>query len=279
VNIIFKDNIAVNGAGLTCFSSSPTVIGCTFFNNTSELTGGAIRCSDDASPHFIGCTLAYNDCPQVGSGVFCENNASPIFENCIIAFNGNSESFYCMTGGQPTLTCCDVYGNLGGDWVGCIEDQIWINGNIWEDPLFCDPGTENYRLEDNSPCAPFSPPNAECDLIGAWPAGCNPSSVGDGGIDPLAVRLGISSPNPFGHTTRLSYVIPDGMTAEPVLLRIFDASGRLVRTLVDGPQHAGVHTVRWDGRNTAGETLANGLFFYRLTRDGVSRSRSVMLLR
>jgi predicted outer membrane repeat protein len=278
VNIIFKDNVAVNGAGLTCFNSSPTVIRCTFFNNTSELTGGAIRCYD-SYPQFIGCTLAYNNCPQVGAGVFCEQGAAPTFDNCIIAFNGTSQSFYCMTGGTATLTCCDVYGNDGGDWVECIEDQIWINGNIWEDPMFCDPGAENYRLEDNSPCAPFSPPNAECDLIGAWPTGCNPSSVGGGEINSLALHLGISSPNPFEHTTHVSYVITDGMATGAVLLQIFDASGRLVRTLVNGPRQAGIHTVPWDGRNSAGEALANGLYFYRLTRDGASRSRSVMLLR
>jgi hypothetical protein len=70
-----------------------------------------------------------------------------------------------------------VYGNAGGDWVGCIEDQYGINGNISEDPLFCDPETGDFRLQEGSPCGPFSPPNEECDLIGAWPVGCGPPTA------------------------------------------------------------------------------------------------------
>jgi hypothetical protein len=74
------------------------------------------------------------------------------------------------------LTCCDIYGNAGGDWVGSIEDQHGINGNISKDPLFCDPEEGNFALNSDSPCVPFSPPNPECDLIGAWPAGCGPTA-------------------------------------------------------------------------------------------------------
>jgi len=92
--------------------------------------------------------------------------------NTIIAFSQDGEAVYCHGGSNPTLTCCDVYGNEGGDWVGCIEDQYGINGNISEDPLFCDPENEDFTLHCISPCAPFTPPNPECDLIGAWPIGC-----------------------------------------------------------------------------------------------------------
>lgn len=278
MNIIFRDNVAVNGAGLTCFASSPTVISCTFCNNTAEITGGAIRCSDDSFPLFQNCTVVENNCPQVGAGVFCETYASPIFQNCIVAFNGEAESFYCITQGEATLTCCDVFGNVGGDWVGCIENQIWINGNIWEDPMLCDAAAGNFRLQVESPCAPFSPPNPECDLIGAWPTICDPTAVDDVDISPLAVQLGLSFPNPFGNSTRVTYVIPDGGEPQTVRLQVFDASGRHLRTLARGPQPPGIHHVIWDGKNSAGAKLANGLYFYRLTWDGGSQTRSVMLL-
>ena len=58
-------------------------------------------------------------------------------------------------------------------------------------------------------------------------------------------------------------------------LRIYDLSGRLVRTLVDGEQGAGLHTVVWDGRDSSGKKVAGGVYFYRLsvqTDDGESRS-------
>jgi hypothetical protein len=75
------------------------------------------------------------------------------------------------------LGCCDIYGNEYGDWTDPIEDQLGINGNISEEPLFCDPETGDFTLHENSPCAPFTPPNEECDLIGAWPVGCGPTAV------------------------------------------------------------------------------------------------------
>ena len=76
--------------------------------------------------------------------------------------------------------CCDLYGNEGTNWEPfCIADQYGVNGNISEDPLFCDPGIDDVTLYDISPCAPFSPPNEECDLIGAWPVGCGEAGIAD----------------------------------------------------------------------------------------------------
>jgi hypothetical protein len=99
-------------------------------------------------------------------------------ENTIIAFNDLGEAILCADGNSSAhLTCCDLYGNEGGDWVGYIEDQYGINGNISEDPLFCDPESGDFTLHEDSPCAPFTPPNEECDLIGAWPVGCEPTAV------------------------------------------------------------------------------------------------------
>jgi hypothetical protein len=73
------------------------------------------------------------------------------------------------------LTCCDIYGNAGGDWVGCIADQAGINGNFSDDPLFCDIAAGDYHLDDSSPCAPA---NNDCGvLIGVLGVGCPARSV------------------------------------------------------------------------------------------------------
>jgi hypothetical protein len=77
----------------------------------------------------------------------------------------------------PMLGCCDIFGNAGGDWIDCIADQLGQGGNISEDPLFCDPEVGDFTLRGDSPCAPFSPPNPECDRIGAWPIGCGPTAI------------------------------------------------------------------------------------------------------
>ena len=73
------------------------------------------------------------------------------------------------------LSCCDIFGNAGGDYVGCIEDQAGESGNISLDPLFCGPEIGDFTLSSASPCTPFSEPNPECDQIGALPVGCGPT--------------------------------------------------------------------------------------------------------
>jgi hypothetical protein len=120
----------------------------------------------------------------MGSDISCgwgsSQTCQPLFENCLLAFGDNSEAFHCVAGTcEPTLICCDIYGHEEGDWTGCIADQLGLDGNISEDPLFCDPGNNDFTLEECSPCAPFSLPNVECDLIGAWPVGCGGSPTID----------------------------------------------------------------------------------------------------
>jgi hypothetical protein len=96
-------------------------------------------------------------------------------DRCLVAFNARGAAIRDVY--APQITCCDIYGNVGGDWVGEIAQFLGIDGNISADPLFCDPGAWDYRLGLDSPCAPFSPPNPECDRIGAWPVGCGPTPI------------------------------------------------------------------------------------------------------
>jgi hypothetical protein len=96
--------------------------------------------------------------------------------NTIVAFSISGLGVAC-DGGEPTLMCCDVYGNEDGDWVGCLEGQLGVDGNIGEDPLLCDLGIPFLGVHEESPCAPFSRPNPECDLIGAGEVCQAPATV------------------------------------------------------------------------------------------------------
>ncbi len=60
-------------------------------------------------------------------------------------------------------------------------------------------------------------------------------------------------------------VFYDLPAAGHVKLDLFDASGKLVRTLVDAPKSKGSHSVRWRGTNAAGERMRPGIYFCRLT--------------
>lgn len=80
-------------------------------------------------------------------------------------------------GGTALLSCCDVFGNEYGDWIGCIAGQNGIYGNIGKDPLFCHSAnpSERYSLHSDSPCAPES--NPDCGGIGALGVGCAATPV------------------------------------------------------------------------------------------------------
>ncbi|MDI6809592.1 MAG: FlgD immunoglobulin-like domain containing protein [Candidatus Eisenbacteria bacterium] len=84
-------------------------------------------------------------------------------------------------------------------------------------------------------------------------------------------------PNPMNPATTISFSVK---TDEKVSLKVFDASGRLVRTLVDSKLRAGGHTVRWDGRNDKGVSLSSGVYFYQIeTEGGFKSTKKIVVLR
>lgn len=64
-----------------------------------------------------------------------------------------------------------------------------------------------------------------------------------------------------------------------VRLDVFDASGRLVRHLLDASLPAGQREVAWDGRDAAGRNVPSGVYRYRLVAPGHRESHSVVVLR
>ena len=84
------------------------------------------------------------------------------------------------------------------------------------------------------------------------------------------LTLSAAAPNPSRGEAALTFTLP---SSGPVDLRLFDVSGREVVTLTSGPHAAGLHTVRWDGREARGEMAPAGVYFARLATasGGVSR--------
>jgi hypothetical protein len=100
------------------------------------------------------------------------------------------------------------------------------------------------------------------------------------GIDPLiyANRLDNAYPNPFNPTTTIRYSIA---SAGHVSLKIYNAAGQLVRTLVDEDQAPAAEgfSVAWDAKNSRGQNVASGVYFYRLAAKGYSDTKKIVLLR
>ncbi len=85
-----------------------------------------------------------------------------------------------------------------------------------------------------------------------------------------------SSPSPFSATTRVSFATA---ARGQVSLEVCDASGRVVKKLVDGTREPGVHSVTWDGRDEAGKELPSGVYFYSLSCGAKVSSLKTVLIR
>ena len=73
-----------------------------------------------------------------------------------------------------------------------------------------------------------------------------------------------SQPNPFNPSTRILFTIPAGAGEVPVSLRVYDISGRLVRTLVQAPFGPGEHQASWDGKSDGGQPSGTGIYVVRI---------------
>jgi hypothetical protein len=98
-------------------------------------------------------------------------------------------------------------------------------------------------------------------------------------VPPTAGGAGVrlrGYPNPFRAATALAFELP---AAGPARLAVYDASGRRVRTLLDGESSAGPHEVAWDGTDDAGRTVPPGVFVSRLVAGDRVESRWLVRLR
>lgn len=98
----------------------------------------------------------------------------------------------------------------------------------------------------------------------------------DPALPGLRLALEQNQPNPFNPTTEIRFALD---AAGPAELVIYDVTGHRVRTLLRADLPAGAHTARWDGRNDAGQSLASGLYMYRLETAGGAVSRKMLLVR
>lgn len=104
----------------------------------------------------------------------------------------------------------------------------------------------------------------------------NPTDVASEGVGPLRFRLEQNVPNPFNPVTAIPFNIE---RAGNVRLTIFDASGRRVTELVDGPLSSGLHRETWLGLDQSGQPVASGIYYYRLESENASETRKMTLLK
>ena len=96
-------------------------------------------------------------------------------------------------------------------------------------------------------------------------------------LRPTSVNsLGQNYPNPFNPETWIPYQLASDAKVE---LHIYDTQGRRIYSQTLGHQKAGSYTTYWDGRNTAGESVASGVYFYSLEAGTFHATRKMLIQR
>jgi hypothetical protein len=100
--------------------------------------------------------------------------------------------------------------------------------------------------------------------------------ISPGGLVPAAFSLAPNYPNPFNPGTTIEFSLP---RRSDVAVMVFDALGSEVIRLAEGKWEAGVHRIRWEGKDGSGRPAASGVYYCRFVVDGYAATRPMILLR
>ena len=121
--------------------------------------------ANGARLNVTSCTITDN-----GAGIVLNGNDLQLNKTILAANGGQAVS---GTATSLAISCTDIIGHPGGDWVGALETWRDINGNRRVVPLFCDAASGDYHLAANSPLVNGINP---CGQVGALGVGC-PAAV------------------------------------------------------------------------------------------------------
>ncbi|MGB3480471.1 MAG: T9SS type A sorting domain-containing protein, partial [bacterium] len=96
---------------------------------------------------------------------------------------------------------------------------------------------------------------------------------------PLKTLLGVMYPNPFKQVTVIRYQIAELDKAKDISLKVYDAAGRLVRTIIQGACEPGCYTQVWDARDDLDRRVPAGVYFVRFETDDYQKTEKAVLLK
>ncbi|MGB3477661.1 MAG: S8 family serine peptidase [bacterium] len=94
-------------------------------------------------------------------------------------------------------------------------------------------------------------------------------------ITPISYAFSIY-PNPFAKQTRVDYAIPKPTSVE---VKIYDVTGKLVKTLMNKKLEPGYYQIDWYGKDNIGRKVAAGVYFIRMNAQGFESQQKVIFIR
>ena len=150
VNSVFSHNRGGYGGAIYSQYSTLSLTGCTLDSNSSSIVGGIY--ADSTNLAIVGSSFVRNVSSENVSAIIL-NRSKTTIQNSLFALGAGFGVITSDAVSIPQLSCCDIYGNNGGDWSGIISSQATMNGNFSLDPLFCDTmKIDSQQVVANSPC-------------------------------------------------------------------------------------------------------------------------------
>jgi len=186
-----------------------------------------------------------------------------------VSDDGNTVIGYCSFDGSP-------FGTTGFVWTpdtGVIDVNQWLQNN----GVLVDP---NFAIDNLTAMTPdgtkifgyghmLTPPNTRRAFRIT-----NPKVAAVLPNGPTSrVELSAPRPNPSSSGTHLEFALPSATTVD---FSVYDATGRRVATLLHSDLPAGRHSAQWDGRETSGRRVAEGVYFARLVMPQGSAVRRIV---
>ncbi len=183
MNCVFTGNFSALGGAIGFLRSAPnrTIANLLINHNTAMFFGGGIAIIS-ASPQLNNLTITQNHA-AMGGGYYCNEYAFPDLYNSILWNNtggepGNplgSQVWIWDVYSAPGFYHCDVQYGLaafgGSMFIGVYENNIDVN------PMFANPGNQEFKLTQNSPCINAGTPDTTGLLLPAFDLSMNPRII------------------------------------------------------------------------------------------------------
>lgn len=183
---------------------------------------------------------------------------------------------------------------IGGDGYGAdphiVDGQImleyplrWINLDMSSGTLGIG---ESQEITVNFDTSDIEEETHTCNIVitsDSWdsrtiPITLSPITIGENPDQlPAATLLKQNFPNPFNPETQIPFSI--SKPAENVTLGIYNLRGQLLKTLMSSSAQPGNYLLVWDGKDDSGNDVTSGIYFSRLSIDGVSQSKKMILMK
>ena len=199
------------------------------------------------------------------SGYSVDNIAPGVPQGLLAGYKSGGVSLDWEDAPESDFQYHRVYRGSSPDFVPTVANFVHETASsAWTDPT-ANPWGHHYKVTTLDHAGNESEAASPTEMTG----------VLDGTVPTRTALLG-AVPNPFNPSTRLSFEMGETDHAQ---LKVYDAAGRLVATLVDEIRDAGQHAVVWDGRDALGRMSSAGVYLYRLEVGGYSESKRIVLIK